>query len=777
MGDVRRIDGGRVAAGSALLSVGVVLRQAFGLARNVLLARILSPDDFGLAAAILVTITFIGQSTDLGVGVLVVQSRNGDRPGFQRAAQFAQALRGLLSGAILFAAAPYIAGLFSQPEATWAFRCVAAVPVILGFQHLDPRRFVRDVRFGPQVTMEISASIAAFLAAIPLALIFRDYRAVVVVALVQSATTAAVSHLLAERRYRWTFESGALRQIAIFGWPLMLNGLVMFALSNGDRLLIGSAKVLAGPDSFDLADLGVYAAAATLATAVPLALGRVLSNVGMPILSQRMRRTGDIRDEYLAYIRMAGLVGAAVAGPTLVLASPLIHNLYGESYAPGVIVLQVLAIVQLAWLMRASTVTTALALGDSRMPLIVNVVRLSALTLGPVALLGGLGIGAIASVMGVGELLGIGTAFLRLNRRHGLPLRASLETFACIGGMVAVLGFGIDAALGADAFLLRGFASLCLGAAPLAILFVAIAPARRVAVDRLLIGVHAASRMLGRQRPTATHCERRSETRAPAHGEIALDLIAMVNRPEILEANLAASPMLSAGRARLLVEYGAGCAGEAYNRALERSSAPIQVLAHQDVYLPRGWDERLRAQIEVLEQKDPEWGVIGLFGATPAGQLIGRSWSSGMGRELGRPLPSAESVHSIDEMVIVLNGRAGLRFDEQLPSFHLYATDIVLRGLERGHGAYVIDNPVVHNSVPVLGVDPGFVAAYRYMQDKWAERLPVPTCCVHLRQGDEALMRYFAHLLIRSSRRKMRPADAPLPCAPEIARELGYEQP
>ena len=88
-------------------------------------------------------------------------------------------------------------------------------------------------------------------------------------------------------------------------------------------------------------------------------------------------------------------------------------------------------------------------------------------------------------------------------------------------------------------------------------------------------------------------------------------------------------------------------------------------------------------------------------------------------------------VASIDEIVIVLNNRHGLRFDENLPGFHLYAADIVLQAREKGLKTYVFDAPVVHNSRHNPQVfDRHFFAAYRYMRRKWAWQIPLPTCTV-----------------------------------------------
>jgi hypothetical protein len=80
------------------------------------------------------------------------------------------------------------------------------------------------------------------------------------------------------------------------------------------------------------------------------------------------------------------------------------------------------------------------------------------------------------------------------------------------------------------------------------------------------------------------------------------------------------------------------------NRALSEACAEVLILAHQDVYLPASFIGRLRSAVCDLSARDnPPWAVLGVFGATSDGRRLGRVWSSGLNRELGKsfaePIP------------------------------------------------------------------------------------------------------------------------------------------
>ncbi|MCX7888843.1 MAG: hypothetical protein N2422_03820 [Rhodobacteraceae bacterium] len=109
------------------------------------------------------------------------------------------------------------------------------------------------------------------------------------------------------------------------------------------------------------------------------------------------------------------------------------------------------------------------------------------------------------------------------------------------------------------------------------------------------------------------------------------------------------------------------------------------------------------------------------------GDYVGRVWSSSIGGEIGSDLDAPTPAQSFDELAIVMKRAAGLRFDERLPNFHLYGTDIVQAALSAGHGAYVATLPLVHNDTYKDQLREDFMSAYRWMQRKWRDRLPLST--------------------------------------------------
>ena len=205
-----------------------------------------------------------------------------------------------------------------------------------------------------------------------------------------------------------------------------------------------------------------------------------------------------------------------------------------------------------------------------------------------------------------------------------------------------------------------------------------------------------------------------------------ISIVCASHSDEILDANLRRSPMFSKG-IPLHLERDATSAAQAYNRALDATTSEVVVFAHHDTYLPLGWDSLLQRRLMQVAATDPNWALFGPFGVGLDASHIGPVWSSSIGLIVGRVPTEPTRVQSFDEMVIVLRRASGLRFDETLPGWHMYGTDIVTQARARGLHAYAGALPTIHNDRYHDHLRQDFVDCYQAMRSKWRAQLPLRT--------------------------------------------------
>lgn len=227
-------------------------------------------------------------------------------------------------------------------------------------------------------------------------------------------------------------------------------------------------------------------------------------------------------------------------------------------------------------------------------------------------------------------------------------------------------------------------------------------------------------------------------------------LIVPANDPVVLNNTLLRSPAIDE-HCEVIVKRAHACASAAFNEAIHQAQGDILVFAHQDVYLPAEWKQNLDRAILRLEQLDPHWGVIGPVGVASDHEIRGHVYSTGLDDYVGEAFSEPWEAVTLDELVLVLRRSSGLRFDEELPGFHLYGADICIEARRRGFHSYIVPAFCLHNSNGVARLPHEFWQAYLHLRRKWHDQLPIQTCCTLITRGCWPMLRKGARDLVRAS--------------------------
>jgi hypothetical protein len=222
---------------------------------------------------------------------------------------------------------------------------------------------------------------------------------------------------------------------------------------------------------------------------------------------------------------------------------------------------------------------------------------------------------------------------------------------------------------------------------------------------------------------------------AKINGAKAVTLVVAVNKRDVLEKNFLTSPcLLDPHPHQILFQENFSSAARAYNDAIDRSVNDLIVFCHQDMFFPSPWISDLLHTLEGLESRDPNWGVLGCWGATRDGQLHGYLYSTGLGM-IGKPSEPIQ-VQTLDEIVLIVRKSSGLRFDETLPHFHFYGTDICLRAAKQGMKSYAVSVPCIHNTYQDFNLPNEFFECCEHVRQEWREYLPIQTPCIRITRSN-----------------------------------------
>ena len=441
----------RIRKASASLALGYMVEAVAVFVRSVIVARLLGPENVGIAATFLLIIGMVGLFTDLGIERYLLHVRQDDLPLVQPSLYTVLIVRGLLGGAAIALLSGQIAQLFGLEDLVHIYLFAALFPIIGAFKSLDPMRRQRDLVYGPSIAADLTGMLVNVTVSIALAWTTQSYMSVVWGTLIGAATTTVLSHLLAAEPYRPGWNPDAVRGLFTYGLPLTLNGVLIFVGNQGDRFLIG---VLEG-----VSDLALYVAVGTLTTNATQILAKLTSNLYLPILSA-------VRDDPEAFARRSRICGTISLGmvftvmvPMMFLASPLVTLLFGEAYRVSVELGAWLSVAAAARLFSIWPITAALGLGTTVEILAANIVRSSGFGFALWAALAGFGAVGVAAGIAVGEILAVLYLLFRSDLRSPVPVRtgknlamlflgtvglalAVIETGMMPGGWLGEIGLG-----------------------------------------------------------------------------------------------------------------------------------------------------------------------------------------------------------------------------------------------------------------------------------------------------------------------------------------------
>ena len=418
---------GSASRATKTMAVAVATSALCRFLRTIVLARMLMPEDYGVGATFTLTLTFLDLISDLGPRNQLVQSDEGHLPQWQAVTQGLHFVRSVGIATVIFLLAGPLSLWFRIPDAVNCLRLLSLVPLIRGLEHWDTYRFQRDLKMSRLAMIEAVPALLGLAMAPLFAMFFGDYRAFLALTLGLTTTQTILSHLLAERPYRWGYDRETVRSMLRFGLPLLGNGLLLFVIFHGERFLVGTF--------LDMAVLGGYSAILALALTPTTMLASLHGSVSLPIFSRAKSDPVAFEQAFLRSAQVMCLAAGMVSLGFLVGGRWAIETVYGSRYLSAIEAAPWLGLMCSIRIARTSVAMASVAHGDTSNAPLSNTVRLLTFCLATLVLWGGGSLAAMAALGCAGEFAAYLISAWLLHKRHGV--RPDLHV-ACFGTVTAV---------------------------------------------------------------------------------------------------------------------------------------------------------------------------------------------------------------------------------------------------------------------------------------------------------------------------------------------------
>ena len=327
----------RVLNAVAWQGAGRMSERAIRFAVNIVLARLLSPDDFGTFAAILVPLIALDSITYLASGPFIIQSKNGEKSSYLNTILFFSVVRGLLISIAVALLAPLLASYFERSELAPFFMVAALQPLFAGCISPGIYLLEKKLRYPRVAANRFLGTAIGAMVSLVLGWIDPSPWALLIGQLVGVAIVSLGSWIVAPISIGIHFDRDAVAELKGFALAAIGTPVLIMLVSQSPAMLLGRMDSLAALGTFTLAyrlaELPVYV---TLT---------IIGSVLLPAYSRFQDDQDRLRSSWLRAWSVIAMYSITLSLTIAWMGDSLPFVVWGSRFVPGSNLMPILALI------------------------------------------------------------------------------------------------------------------------------------------------------------------------------------------------------------------------------------------------------------------------------------------------------------------------------------------------------------------------------------------------------------------------------------------------
>ena len=311
------------------------LGKGLVLVTTAVLARLLTPEEFGLVAFATIAIDYLAILKDLGLGAALIQRRQN----IDEAANTVFTMNLLLGAGltlITFVMAPLVAAFFQEPLVTPMLRWLGFSFVLTALGSVHIVRLQRELEFRRKLVPDLGRSIVKGVVSIGLALTGFGVWALIVGQIAGVVIGVILAWIVFPWRPRLTINFGLASGLLRYGLALVGVDALNIATDNLDYIIIGRV--------FGNTALGIYTLAFRLPELLVLNPLWVMAGAVFPAYATLQEHPETLRRGFLATVRFVEILCVPLSLGLMLVADPLVRVIFGEQWLAAIPIVRILAL-------------------------------------------------------------------------------------------------------------------------------------------------------------------------------------------------------------------------------------------------------------------------------------------------------------------------------------------------------------------------------------------------------------------------------------------------
>jgi len=340
--------------------------RLIGLVSTMILARLLTPEDFGVVAIAMSFFALLHLIKNFGFDTVIIQMPDPQKQHYDTAWTF-NFIFGVLLAGLFIALSGVIARFYEVPDLQYLIWAVASLFIIGGLGNVGTLDFRKQLVFSKEFKVNMLPKIIGTPVTLLLAYYLRSYWALTIGTIVTQLAGVIVGYRM--HPYRPNLSFAAARELFNFSKWLMFNNLLYFLNQRSPELLIG--KIL-NPQA-----AGIFTVSNEVAMMVTTEVSAAVSRASYPGYAKVARDNSQLRSLFLNVIGAQALILFPMAVGCSMTADLVVPMFLGSQWLAAIPLIQIIALGGLLTALNSNIGYIFMALGNPRLSSVLGSIRIT----------------------------------------------------------------------------------------------------------------------------------------------------------------------------------------------------------------------------------------------------------------------------------------------------------------------------------------------------------------------------------------------------------------
>lgn len=340
--------------------------KAVSVVVQIVLARLLLPEDFGVLAILLVVTSLADSVAQSGLGLALIQKKDAAASSYDTAFWLSLILAVVIY-ALVFIGADFVAGFYGMSQIVLYLRVIGVTILFNAINSIQRSRLQKELNFKSLFLVSLVSVFVSGAIGVACAVFGLGIWALIAQSIVQAICANIILAFVGQWRPRMHFSVKEAKSLFRFGWEVSLTGVLNVLYTGLSELVIG--KVC------DSTNLGYYSQGRKYPIAAIGVVNTAVANVLFPAFSAIAHDTVELRRSIAKALRLGTYITFPMALAFVSVAEPLVAIVLSDVWLPCVFIFQVTCLANAFTVVQLVNLRAYMALGDSALYLRLQIIK------------------------------------------------------------------------------------------------------------------------------------------------------------------------------------------------------------------------------------------------------------------------------------------------------------------------------------------------------------------------------------------------------------------